>query len=402
MPPAKKQKQIRQQSLNAPSGGADVLGRRIGPYNILPKTVAPPSVHTQPPVDAPPRPREFHWSMGENFISGLSVPWPYSVMVSLYPGEHTTQIWGTDAQRAKFDESQCHVQSASKAGYHLAKDEIPKSIPFLRRLAGLDEHITEPSEIKTDEDRKKWSEFSMRGGGSGDANFVHTQTGTDVEDNPSERPFVFLTGAGISLDAGIPDFASGNSIFNTFQGRFTEQQRRYFQKPQDLFDARKVYPTSQLTTRRLNFAPQEVFAEVVAHFVKAAREAKKTSYHDFLMILAGFDMLRRVYSQNIDNIEARLLNHKESGKDQWCSQETSGDPDEYDYVPPEKRQICVQLHGSLAESFCPSPAITHYDDLHHPGILVCTGTALRSDIKGAREIVRTAERMVTVFVNPDM
>ncbi len=116
----------------------------------------------------------------------------------------------------------------------------------------------------------------------------------------------FLTGAGISTTAGIPDFRSSeNGLFKTMQEKYN------LETPEQFFDIEffKHKP--------------ELFYEFAKEF--DVGKYKPTYTHWFMSFLNHKDLLHLIFTQNIDSLE---LNAK---------------------IPKEK---IVFAHGNLSESHC--------------------------------------------------
>lgn len=113
---------------------------------------------------------------------------------------------------------------------------------------------------------------------------------------------VSLTGAGISTNAGIPDFRGPMGIYTT---------KRY--DPDKTFDINYffVYP--------------EYFYDFARDFLSLLEKAIPTFTHKFLAKLEGVGKLKGVITQNIDML------HERSGN-----------------------KIVLTLHGSIEKSFCVS------------------------------------------------
>jgi len=101
------------------------------------------------------------------------------------------------------------------------------------------------------------------------------------------RNLVVLTGAGISVAAGIPDFRStADSIFS----RGDLAAKYGLERPEDIFDI-----------DRFRTQP-EPFFELSAELMAGA-ERRPTVFHVLLRLLQDKGVLRRVYTQNIDTLE---------------------------------------------------------------------------------------------------
>ena len=138
--------------------------------------------------------------------------------------------------------------------------------------------------------------------------------------SPECRSIAFVTGAGISVASGIPDFRSPGGMYDTLKPDLltcTAQERRWMEMDPtfvvtwDIF-SRNAFP----------------YLEVRRPFILGTQqqEWKATIAHRFLEILENkTDKLKRVYTQNID------------GLDFQCS------------VPAHK---IIPVHGSIAKARC--------------------------------------------------
>ena len=132
------------------------------------------------------------------------------------------------------------------------------------------------------------------------------------------RRIIAVAGAGISVSGGIPDFRSQGGIYDLVRRRFPE-----LNDGQDLFDASLF--RSQRTT--------QLFHTFIATLKDCVERAKPTLTHAFLKALDDGDKLLRVYTQNIDGLEAK-----------------AGLPSDLDAA--QKDAKVVLLHGSLERVVC--------------------------------------------------
>ncbi|KAJ3184639.1 hypothetical protein HDU87_004042 [Geranomyces variabilis] len=132
------------------------------------------------------------------------------------------------------------------------------------------------------------------------------------------RRCVVVTGAGISVSGGIPDFRSADGLYNLVKARYPAA----VVKGKDLFDAALFRdPTSTA-----------IFYTFMAELKAVVSKAEITPTHRFLKQLDVDHKLLRCYTQNIDGLELRLemsanLNDKQSAR-------------------------IVQLHGDLDNVVC--------------------------------------------------
>lgn len=102
-----------------------------------------------------------------------------------------------------------------------------------------------------------------------------------------------LTGAGISCNAGIPDFRSGDGLYNLVKAKYPKT----VVKGQDLFDISLF--RDELTL--------QIFCTFMESLYKSSLQASPTETHKFIKLMKEKNKLLRCYTQNIDGIE-RLMN----------------------------------------------------------------------------------------------
>ncbi|KAL9130984.1 MAG: hypothetical protein Q9217_000973 [Psora testacea] len=135
------------------------------------------------------------------------------------------------------------------------------------------------------------------------------------------RKIVVVAGAGISTSAGVPDFRSSNGLFNTLRS-----DNKLKASGKQLFDA-SVYQTDSSTSS---------FHDMVRTLSEVVEGAEATPFHHMLATLSDEGRLMRLYTQNVDGIDASL--------------------------PPLRTEIplpskgpwprTIQLHGSLKKMVC--------------------------------------------------
>lgn len=133
------------------------------------------------------------------------------------------------------------------------------------------------------------------------------------------RKTVVLTGAGISRNAGIPDFRSSSGLYKQSTENGTVSCR-------DLFDV-SVYRDVK-TIHMFNKFMQKMYFDKV-------RQAKPTKTHRFIKMLKDQHKLMRCYTQNIDGLERQL-----------------GMDTEFDKLQNWRQLDVVQLHGDLCTLRC--------------------------------------------------
>ncbi|CZR60876.1 related to NAD-dependent histone deacetylases [Phialocephala subalpina] len=137
----------------------------------------------------------------------------------------------------------------------------------------------------------------------------------------TKRKIVVIAGAGISVSAGIPDFRSSKGLFATLR-----TQHNLKASGKHLFDA-SVYRNDSSTTS---------FHAMVRELSHMTQKAKPTPFHHMLATLAEEGRLLRLYTQNVDGIDASLqplaTNVPLNPKGPWPK--------------------TVQLHGGLEKMIC--------------------------------------------------
>ncbi|KAH7913191.1 DHS-like NAD/FAD-binding domain-containing protein [Hygrophoropsis aurantiaca] len=106
------------------------------------------------------------------------------------------------------------------------------------------------------------------------------------------RRLVVVCGAGISVQAGIPDFRSPSGLFQTLK---RDNPKEALTSGKDLFDA-SVFNTEHATS---------LFCQMIARLSELSQSADPTPFHRVLRTLDDRGGLLRVYTQNIDAIESK-------------------------------------------------------------------------------------------------
>ncbi|TFB05076.1 NAD-dependent protein deacetylase hst4 [Trichoderma ghanense] len=106
-----------------------------------------------------------------------------------------------------------------------------------------------------------------------------------------KKKIVVIAGAGISVSAGIPDFRSSSGLFAR-----AKNQHKLKGSGKHLFDA-SVYRHDSSTQH---------FHTMVREMDELSKKATPTQFHRLLASLAQEGRLMRLYSQNIDGLDANM------------------------------------------------------------------------------------------------
>lgn len=132
------------------------------------------------------------------------------------------------------------------------------------------------------------------------------------------KRMVVITGAGISVAAGIPDFRSTDGLFALLKGKSCASGK-------DLFDFNKVYSSDEMSV---------AFNSMITKLHRLSKEANPTGFHELLEKISMEGKLQRLYTQNIDGLDTRLTNLGTN-------------------VPLQKpAPMTIQLHGSINHMVC--------------------------------------------------
>jgi NAD-dependent histone deacetylase SIR2 len=133
------------------------------------------------------------------------------------------------------------------------------------------------------------------------------------------RRLIVVVGAGISVQAGIPDFRSRAGLFKTIKDELSLRS-----SGKDMFDA-SVYQDHDSTSN---------FHQTVRDLHRLCQNCKPTPLHRYLNQIASDGRLCRLYTQNIDCLDTQLENLETK-------------------VPLEAPwPQTIQLHGSLNMMVC--------------------------------------------------
>ncbi|CAG8753755.1 12947_t:CDS:2, partial [Gigaspora margarita] len=138
----------------------------------------------------------------------------------------------------------------------------------------------------------------------------------------STKRCIIITGAGISYSGGIPDFSSLGGLYSMIKCKYPST----FHSGKDLFDAQLLRTHNSIKAFNLFMG---VLKELIVN-------AKPTATHYFIKKLADLKKLKRVYTQNLDNLEELVGLHVD-----W----------QFEKVKNCKAQV-VQLHGTLTNLQC--------------------------------------------------
>lgn len=157
------------------------------------------------------------------------------------------------------------------------------------------------------------------------------------------RKTTLLTGAGISCNAGIPDFRSDDGLYNIVKAKYPTS----FIKGQDLFDISLFRNKTTLS----------IFCTFMEGLYKHSLRAKATETHKFIKTLKEKNKLLRCYTQNIDSIEKTIdLNCGINSAEFDESDNTSGKLFRENW----KSLDVVQLHGNLHKLAC-TQCFSHFE-----------------------------------------
>ncbi|KAF9474312.1 DHS-like NAD/FAD-binding domain-containing protein [Pholiota conissans] len=186
-----------------------------------------------------------------------------------------------------------------------------------------------------------------------------TQLAKVVQAIMKAKRIVVICGAGISVQAGIPDFRSSEGLFQTIK---RDNPREAMSSGKELFDV-SVFNSEQKTS---------LFCQMIAQLSDLSQTAEPTSFHHVLRALDDRGRLLRVYTQNIDAIEQKCglsfgvpdfegkrLKSRSKGKAKAVDDSNIAISDVQPVAstsrlssPPVETPRCIPLHGTLQSMHC--------------------------------------------------
>ncbi|KAI0749496.1 DHS-like NAD/FAD-binding domain-containing protein [Daedaleopsis nitida] len=223
------------------------------------------------------------------------------------------------------------------------------------------------------------------------------------------RRIAVVCGAGISVNAGIPDFRSSEGLFQTLK-----KVHPTLSSGKDLFDA-SVFNSEDTTS---------LFCQMIAQLSQLSEAAQPTDFHRFLRVLDERRRLLRVYTQNIDALEEKSgltfgvpeldgKRYKPRSAKGTAAPIIARPPDEPSTSrlpsPPVETPRCIPLHGTLQLMHCQTcthsyPLRDHLDSLTSgtpPPCPQCTALEATRQLIGKRSRGVGRLRPSVVLYNED-
>lgn len=145
------------------------------------------------------------------------------------------------------------------------------------------------------------------------------------------RKIIVLTGAGISCNAGIPDFRSSSGLYELVKKQYPDLP---IMSGQEMFDISLFRDELKIS----------VFATFMEKLYSSVQKAHPTKTHRFIAHLKNRNKLLRCYTQNIDGLEENL------GME--MSNNETNDTTIAGFNSRWKNFDVVQLHGDLNSLSC--------------------------------------------------
>nr|VWO94420.1 NAD-dependent histone deacetylase SIR2 [Ganoderma boninense] len=154
------------------------------------------------------------------------------------------------------------------------------------------------------------------------------------------RRIIVVCGAGISVEAGIPDFRSPEGLFQSLKKDYPR-----LISGKDLFDA-SIFRSEDTMS---------LFCQMIARLSQLSTAAEPTTFHRFLRAIDDRRCLLRVYTQNIDALEEK--SGLTFGVPGAVSRTINVSSTSHPPSPCSKTPRCIPLHGTLQLMHC--VACTH-------------------------------------------